>query len=76
MTGLFPKVLPIDNARAFVEQMFRNFDSDSNGLLDFKEFIMAMDATLGSNVEEKLMWSFRIIDRDKSGNHTKFCAQY
>ena len=48
--------------------MFRNFDKDSNGMLDFKEFIMALDSTLASDVEEKLMWAFRIIDRDKSGN--------
>ena len=33
---MYSLILPVDNARLFVEQIFRIFDRDGNGTIDFK----------------------------------------
>merc|ERR1719234_1084193 len=42
----------------FVEQLFRVFDKDGDGGIDFKEFIIATDMCSSSDPEEKLRWAF------------------
>ena len=38
---------------------FRTFDTDKNGSIDFKEFLLAIDVTSNGCPEEKLNWAFR-----------------
>ena len=33
---MYAMILPVENARVFVEQIFRIFDKDGNGSIDFK----------------------------------------
>ena len=40
---------------------FRIFDSDGNGSLDFKEFLMALDIAQCQDERQKLEWSFRYL---------------
>ena len=47
-------ILPVGNAKLFVDQIFRIFDKDGNGTIDFKEFMMATDMTASGSPEEKL----------------------
>ena len=37
----------------------RTFDTDKNGSIDFKEFLLAIDVTSNGCPEEKLNWAFR-----------------
>ena len=67
LVGLYTRVLPVNNARAFVDLIFRDYDKDGNGSIDFSEFILAMNASLSSSVEEKLRMTFCLLDKDKSG---------
>jgi Ca2+-binding EF-hand superfamily protein len=41
-------------------QIFRIFDRDGNGSIDFKEFMMATDMTFSGTPEEKLAWAFKV----------------
>ena len=66
-----------------MDQIFRIFDADANGYLDFKvsnlevvyqlnplslkEFLIAIDMSINGSPEEKLRWGFRIFDKDGSG---------
>lgn len=46
----------------FSFHIMRIFDSDGNGFLDFKEFIMAIDIASCQTEESKLAWAFKLYD--------------
>ena len=46
-------------------------DTDNNGYLDFKEFMLAVDLVAARTPEEKLIWAFRMYDVDNSGQIDK-----
>lgn len=66
--SLFKKIFPGGDSEVFCNHIFRIFDSDGNGFLDFKEFLMALDVTSCRSEEEKLQWAFRLYDVDDSGS--------
>jgi Ca2+-binding EF-hand superfamily protein len=40
--------------------VFRTLDTDGNGYLDFKEYIMANDLIAAATPEAKLRWAFKM----------------
>ena len=56
---IYSKCFPAGNASEFCDHVFRTFDSDKNGSIDFKEFLLAIDVTSSGSPEEKLNWAFR-----------------
>merc|ERR1719245_1953378 len=68
MQKMFASVIPNGEAGdQFLEQLFRIFDKDGDGSIDFKEFMIATDMTSSGDPEEKLRWAFRMYDKDGSG---------
>ena len=67
LSKLFMKVFPGGNGGTFANNIFRIFDKDNNGFMDFKEFLMALDVTTCKTNEEKLEWAFRLYDIDGDG---------
>lgn len=65
---MYSMILPAGNANVFVDQIFRIFDKDGNGSIDFKEFMMATDMTASGSPEEKLRWAFKMYDKDGNGS--------
>ena len=52
---------PAGDAEKFCQNVFRTFDADKSGTIDFKEFLMAIDVTSAGTPREKLLWSFRSV---------------
>ena len=55
------------NAEQYCEHVFRTFDIDQNGVIEFDEFLLAMHVTSAGTAEEKLTWAFRMYDVDGNG---------
>ena len=56
---LYKMFFPNGNAEQFCNHAFRTFDTDKNGFIDFKEYLLAINVTNAGTIEEKLKWSFR-----------------
>jgi len=62
-SGFFPD----GNAEGFCTHVFRTFDKDQSGRIDFKEFLLAINISSGGKPEEKLEWAYQMYDIDGNG---------
>jgi len=53
--------------QAFCEHVYRTFDADGDGHIDFKEFLLAVGITTGNDPREKLKWAFKMYDMNNDG---------
>eukprot|EP00164_Ancoracysta_twista_P007315 GFYU01010359.1.p1 GENE.GFYU01010359.1~~GFYU01010359.1.p1 ORF type:complete len:185 (+),score=60.83 GFYU01010359.1:126-680(+) len=67
----FADSLGIDD-KDYAKKLFHLFDKDSNGKIDFKEFLIGM-ANLSStgDIEEKVKFAFSLYDKDGSDTISK-----
>merc|ERR1711892_138757 len=64
---IYSKCFPAGNVTEFCDHVFRTSDTDKNGFIDFKEFLLAIDVTSSGTPEEKLNWAFSMYDVDGNG---------
>lgn len=56
-----------EDAKFLAESIFRVFDNDGSGTMDFQEYVMALNSTSLTSVEDKIKWIFNVFDRDGGG---------
>lgn len=68
---MYSTFFPTGSPDQFCEHVFRSFDKDNSGRIDFKEFLLAINITSGGNPEQKLNWAFAMYDIDGNGTIEK-----
>ncbi|XP_042562328.1 recoverin b [Clupea harengus] len=69
--NIYATFFPDADPKAYAQHVFRSFDQDSDGTLDFKEYIVALHLTSSGKTMEKLEWAFALYDLDRNGSITK-----
>ena len=65
---MYQKLCPNDkNTREFCNHVFRALDTDNNGYVSFKEFLLALDVSTCGTPEDKLNWAFKLYDINGDG---------
>jgi len=65
---LYGDTFPNGNPEKFAELIFKTFDEDERGYIDFRQFLTTLSVQLKGSFDEKLMWLFNLYDTDHSGN--------
>ncbi|XP_063077305.1 recoverin b [Engraulis encrasicolus] len=69
--SIYASFFPDADPKAYAQHVFRSFDQNSDGTLDFKEYIVALHMTSSGKTAEKLEWAFALYDLDRNGSITK-----
>ncbi len=67
---IYKQFFPFGDPKEFSSYVFKVFDNDGSGTIEFKEFIVALSITSRGSVEEKLGWAFQLYDLDHDGKIT------
>jgi neurocalcin delta len=64
---LYRDTFPGGNSDEFAERVFKTYDTERRGFIDFKQFVTTLNAQLKGSFEDKLKWLFGLYDVDASG---------
>ncbi|CAK8690861.1 neurocalcin-like isoform X2 [Clavelina lepadiformis] len=59
-----------DKNKKFVDHLFRTFDFNGDGKVNFKEFVCGLSVTTRGTPDEKLTWTFNVYDVNQDGTIT------
>jgi Ca2+-binding EF-hand superfamily protein len=64
---VFNSVYTTGNSEQFAKHVFRTFDTNGDGKLDFREFMIGMSVSASTDQKKLLSWAFKLYDVDNTG---------
>ena len=68
---MYQSYFPNGDPTQFSSHIFRSFDKNNDGYVDFREFITAMNIAIRGSLEQKLAWTFSMYDMNGCGYTTR-----
>lgn len=65
--NFYSKIFPNGKTEKFCKNVFKVFDTDNSGFIDFTELMISISITSLGNVKNKIALAFLVYDIDKNG---------
>lgn len=68
---MYREVFPHGDPDKFAEHVFRTYDREHKGEINFREFMTSLSVQLKGNLQDKLEWAFNLYDASGTGYITR-----
>jgi len=69
--AIYETVFPFGDSSEYAHYMYRVFDSDKQGHIDFETLLVGLSTLLKGSLHSRLVWTFNLYDINETGCITK-----